>query len=177
MSRSAVAGLAAGVLLGAAAVAGGLRWELGFKCETPTWVKVTGTGEKASIEWYMLYDVENKTGETRKPALRAEIRTDTGKTFADTVDPLTIAAVKKKGDEKELSTSADLRNGIDDGKKLRCIATFGHVDDYAKKLELRVYGLCDPVTQVKGKEVYEVRYWQVKYERKGDEFNRTEDAW
>ena len=179
MRGSRIAGLAAGAVLGlaAAAVAGGLRWELGFTNQTPAWVKVAGAGDRTSICWTMLYDVENKTGDARKPSLRAEIRTDTKKTFGDTSDPAAIAAVKKANDLKELCTAADLRAGIEDGKKVKCVATFGDVDKYAKKMELRVYGLCDPITMVKGKQVYETRYWQVQYERTGDEFGRTEDAW
>ncbi len=179
MRRTAIAGLAAGTILGlaAVAVAGGLRWELGFKLQTPAWVKVRVSEEKTAVAWYMLYEIENRTGEARKPVLRTEIRTDTGKTFGDTCDPMAIAAVKKAKEIKEIGTASDLRAGIDDGRKVSCIATFGEVDPYAKKLEVRMYGLCDPITQVKGKEVYEIRYWQVKYERKGDEFGRTEDAW
>jgi hypothetical protein len=183
MRRSAILGLAAAAVLGASAAVAladslpGLRWVLGFKNETPTWVRVQGAGDRTTIAWYMLYTVENKTGAARKPVVRAELRTDTSKTFGDGGDPLVIAAVKKALDVKELSTASDLHKGIEDGAKASCIATFGDVDKYAKKIELRVYGLMDPVTTVKGKEVYEVKYWSVKYERKGDEFNRTEDKW
>jgi hypothetical protein len=189
MRRSAILGLAAAAVLAAvlSAVGGasvaladalpGLRWQLGFKNETPTWVRIPGAGDKTTIAWYMSYTVENKTGAARKPAIRAELRTDTGKTFIDGGDPLVIAAVKKALDVKEISTASDLHKGIADGAKASCVATFGDVDKYAKKIELRVYGLMDPVTMVKGKEVFEVKYWSVKYERKGDEFGRTEDKW
>ena len=178
MRRSAMWGLAAVALASAAAVAGeGLRWELGFKHATPTWAKIQVSADKTAVAWYMAYDVENKTGAARKPAVRCEIRTDTKKTFSDNADPLVIAAAKRALDVKEIATAADLKKGIEDGAKVKCVATFGAVDDEAKKLELRVYGLMDPVTMVKGKEVFEVKYWQVIYERKGDEFGRTEDPW
>ncbi len=183
MRRSAVLALTAVAVLGASAAAAladalpGLRWQLGFKNETPTWIRIPAAEGKTTIAWYMSYAVENKTGAARKPAVRAELRTDTAKTFIDNGDPLVIAAVKKSLDVKELCTASDLHKGIEDGAKVSCVATFGDVDKYAKKIELRVYGLCDPVTMVKGKEVFEVRYWSVKYERKGDEFGRTEDKW
>ena len=179
MRRSALFGLAAAALLSAASVAAaeGLRWQLGFRHATPTWIKVQDAGESSTVRWYMTYTVENRTGEARKPVIRAEIRTDTGKTFGDTGDPRTIAAFKKAANLDEVATFLDLRKGIEDGKAVKCIATFGRVDDYATKLELRVYGLEDPVTMVKGKQVFEVRYWSVQYERKGDEFRRTEDPW
>jgi hypothetical protein len=178
MRRSAIWGLAVAAVLGASAVAGeGLRWELGFKHSVPTWTKIQVAADKTTIAWYMTYEVENKTGAARKPAVRAEILTDTKKTFRDDADPLVIKAVKKALDVKEISTAGDLRKGIEDGATVKCVATFGEVDNLAKRLELRVYGLMDPVTMVKGKEVFEVRYWQVIYERKGDEFGRTEDAW
>ena len=51
------------------------------------------------------------------------------------------------------------------------------IDDLAKSMEVRVYGLEDPVNQVKGKKYNEVRYWKAVYTRKGVEFKRTEDKW
>lgn len=178
MRRSAIWGLAAAAVMAAGAVAAeGLRWELGFKHATPTWAKIQVAADKTAIAWYMTYQVENKTGSARKPAIRAELLTDTKKTFRDNADPLVIKAAKKALDVTEISTAGDLKKGIEDGATVKCVATFGEVDNEAKRLELRVYGLMDPVTMVKGKEVFEVKYWQVIYERKGDEFGRTEDAW
>ena len=180
MRRSTLVGLAAAAVLAAssAAIAGGLRWELGIKTETPSWVKVSdGPGDRTRVVWYGCYTVENKTGETRKPTVRCEIHTDTKKVFRDGGDAQAILALKKRAGNESLATAVDLRKGIDNDKSLRCVATFGAVDDRAKKLELRIYGLHDPVHQVKGKEVHEIRYWRVQYERPGDEFGRTEDAW
>ena len=179
MRRSAILGLAAAAVLAvaSAAVAEGLRWELGIKHDTPSWVRVPAGDGKTALSWLMTYQVENKSGAARKPSVRAELRTDTSKTFGDSGDPLTVKAAKTKTGTKDLCTAADLRAGIEDGKTVACVATFGAVDDLAKKIELRVYGLMDPVSMVKGKQVYEEKYWQAKYERKGDEFGRTEDAW
>ena len=179
MRRSAILGLSAAVVLAAASAAvAGLRWQLGIKTETPSWVKVNdGPGERTRVAWYGIYTVENKTGETRKPTVRCEIHTDTKKVFRDDGDALAIRALKKRAGNENLATAVDLRAGIENDKSVRCVATFGAVDDRAKKLELRVYGLHDPVHQVKGKLVHEIRYWRVQYERPGDEFGRTEDAW
>jgi hypothetical protein len=179
MRRSAIFGLAAAGVLAAAsaAAAEGLRWELGIKTETPAWVRVEGAEGRTRVVWNVCYTVENKTGATRKPAVRAEMHTDTAKKFPDTGDVLAIKAMKKKLQVDELGTAVDLLKGIEDGKSARCVATFGAVDDRAKKLELRIYGLHDPLHMVKGKQVHEIRYWRVKYERSGDEFGRTEDAW
>jgi len=178
MRRSAILGLAAAAVLAAASLAAaeGLRWELGFKHDTPSWVRIPA-GEKTVISWYMTYEVENRTGGTRQPAVRAVLLTDTNKQIGDCGCPLTLKAVKAKTGAKEYGTASDLRKGIEDGKKASCLATFGPVDDLAKRIELRVYGLMDPVTMVKGKQIYEERYWSAKYERKGDEFGRTEDPW
>jgi hypothetical protein len=179
MRRSAIVGLVAAAALGAAAVAAAqeLRWELGFKHEKPDWVKVAAADGTSSIGWFMTYEVENKTGAARKPTLRILLRTDTKKEIADGGDARTLLAAKKRLGLEKVTTAVDLRSGIDDGAKVSCVAAFGEVDKYAKDIELRVYGLMDPVTRVKGKEVYEVKYWSVKYNRKGDEFNRTEDPW
>jgi hypothetical protein len=179
MRRSAILGFAAAAVLGLASVAaaGGLRWQLGVKTSTPSWVKVAAAADKTVISWYAAYEVENRTGEARKPSVRVELHTDTKKVYGDGGDVLTLEAVAKAWDVKTVATARDLRKGIDDGATVKCVATFGAVDDHAKKLELRIYGLLDPITMVKGKEVFEVKYWCVKYERKGDEFARTEDPW
>jgi hypothetical protein len=179
MRRSAILGLAAAAVLATVSVAAaeGLRWQLGVKNETPTWIRTEGVAGKTDLSWYMTYEVENKTGAARTPTVRAVIVTETGKKHIDSGDPVVIEAVKTKLDNKDLKTASDLRKGIDDGAKVTCVATFGNVDKYAQQLDMRIYGLEDPVTMVKGKQVYEVRYWNVKYQRKGDEFRRTEDNW
>lgn len=179
MRRSAILGLAAAAVLAVAsgAAADGLRWQLGFKNDTPSWVRVPAGEGKTAISWYMTYRVENATGAARKPAVRATLLTDTGREFPDSGDPLTVRAAREKTGLKDLATAASLRDGIEDGKKVTCVAAFGQVDNHAKKMEVRVYGLMDPVTTVKGKQVNEVIYWSAKYERRGDEFGRTEDPW
>jgi len=179
MRRSVLLGLAAAVVLSVAtvAVADGLRWKLGFQHETPAWVKIPRAGSATRVVWYASWEVENKTGDVRKPAVQAKILTDTEKTFPDTADPGTVTAVKKLTGAETLATTYDLRRGVAKDATVKGISTFGAVDDLAKKLELRVYGLMDPVTMVNGKKIHEVIYWSAKYERKGDEFGRTEDAW
>ena len=161
MRRSAILGLAAAAILcvAGAAAAEGLRWQLGYRNDVPAWVRIPGVGDKTTISWYMTWEVENRTGAARKPSVRTLLLTDTGKTFPDSGDPLTVEAVKKALQVKEIAIAADLRKGIDDAAKVKGVATFGDVDKFAKKVELRVYGLLDPVTMVKGKQVYEVKFW------------------
>lgn len=184
MRRSTILGLAAAAVLAAASVAAapaiaeGLRWELGFKHDTPSWVRIPAGEGKTAISWYVTCTVENRTGAARKPAVRAVLLTDTKKEITDCGCPLTLKAVRVRTGNRDLVLAGDLHSGgIEDGKAVAAVATFGAVDDQAKRIELRVYGLVDPVSMVKGKQVNEVKYWQAKYERKGDEFGRTEDPW
>ena len=182
MRRSTLFGLVAAAVLCVAGVAGiaaadGPRWSLGYSHDTPTWVRVPSMPGRSAIVWAMTYTVENKSGASRSPTLRTEIRTETGKTYGDSGDPLALAALKRKIGVKEISTAADLKAGLDDGAAVKCAATFGAIDDRAHSLELRVYGLADAISVVRGRKFYEVKYWRVLYERKGDEFRRAEDPW
>ncbi len=180
MRRSALLGIAVAALVAvsSAAAAAALRWKLGLKHDTPSWVRVPAEGGKTRVAWYMTYAVENRTGEERKPTLRIEIRGPKDAVYRDSCDAAIKAATEKKTGAKDLATASDLRkDGVADGASKSCVATFSDVDDHADALELRIYGLMDPVDVVQGKRFNDIRYWQVKYERKGDEFRRAEDPW
>ncbi|MHC4923140.1 MAG: hypothetical protein ACYTG4_03565 [Planctomycetota bacterium] len=179
MRRSLILGLASVAVMAfaTAAVADGLRWKLNFNHETPTWVRIPAAEGRTRVSWFMQYTVENKSGDTRKPLVRIEAHTDTKKVYRDSNDPRTMKAAKKKLKNDKLKSSWSLRKGVADGAKVNCIAAFGAVDDLAKQMEVRVYGLEDTVNQIDGKKYNEVRYWKAVYTRKGDEFKRTEDNW
>ena len=57
------------------------------------------------------------------------------------------------------------------------LAHFGRIDPNADELEVRVYGLFDPVWRDrKGNVFSERRVLVLKYRRYGDEYNRPDDA-
>jgi hypothetical protein len=180
MRRSVTLGFAAMALVaaaGAAVAADSLRWTLGFRNDAPSWVLVPAGGGKTKVAWVMGWTVTNKTGAKREPEVRVEILGPKDRTFADTLDPLSLAAARRKWGVKELSLTTDLRKGVADGATVNGVSTFGALDDHAKEFELRVHGLRDPLDLVDGKTFHEKSYWSVKYTRRGDEFRRSEDPW
>jgi putative hemolysin len=179
MRRPLLLGLAAVVLCAAAtvAVADSLRWSLGLSHDVPSWVRINVGAGKTVAASYLKYTVHNASGDARKPNVRIEFHTDSGKVYRDGGDPRVVSAASKTLKISDLKTAWDLRTGIANDAKVNCIASFGEIDVMAKTGELRVYGLQDPIDVVDGKKFQDIRYWSVKYTRTGDEFRRTEDSW
>ncbi len=179
MRRSWLLGLAATTVVAAASIAAAdvVRWSLKLEHGAPEWVRISAGTDGTRVAWYMSYSLSNASGAARKPMVRVELRTDTDKVYGDNGDARVVAAVKKATGDKSLVTAFDVARGIGDGDTVKCVASFGEVDNMAHAAELRVYGLMDAIDTVAGKKYREVRYWRVKYQRKGDEFRRTEDKW
>lgn len=170
----AVAGLIAGAALSApSADAAGLRL---MNFEAGSFANVISNG---SARYYMAYTVENGRDEAARPKLRIELRTETDKTYGDhhngAVAKAAAKAESKDGGFKSTSQvrAADLAAGASaDG-----LAQFGAIDPNADYLEVRVYGLFDPVTRDrKGNLFSENRVLVLNFRRYGDEYNRHEDA-
>jgi hypothetical protein len=180
MRRSVTLGLAAMTFIGVAAAvaaADSIRWTLHYRNEAPTWVTVPAAGGKTKVAWVMAWTVTNKTGAERTPSVHMTLHGPKDQVFADGQDAAAVAAAKRKWKVETLATASSLKKGIADGAEVKGVATFGAVDDLAKEVELRVHGLRDNLDTVAGKTFHETSYWSVKYQRKGDEFRRTEDAW
>ncbi len=129
--------------------------------------------------YYLTYTVENARDEAARPKLRVEVRTETDKTYGDRYDAAAskaaAAANKQKGGYSSTTQirGADLAAGASkDG-----LAQFGRIDPNADYLEVRVYGLFDPITRdPKGNLYSENRVLVLNYRRYGDEYNRQDDA-
>jgi len=170
----AVAGLIAGAALSApSADAAGLRL-MNFK---PGQFDNVISNRKAS--YYLTYTLENARDEAARPRLRIELRTETEETYGDhrraPAAKAVAKALKKDGGYKSAVQirAADLAAGASvDG-----LAQFGRIDPNADYLEIRVYGLYDPVTRDRKGNLYsENRVLVLNYRRYGDEYNRQDDA-
>jgi len=172
-AMAAVAGLALGAASGLpAADAAGIRL-MNF---TPGAFENVVTG--GSAHYYLTYSLENGREDSARPKLRIELRTDTDKTYGDTYDAPTFEAVAKasRSDEARKSTTQICAADLAGGASVDGLAHFGRIDPNADELEVRVYGLWDPISRDRKGNVYsERRVLVLKYARQGDEYNRPDD--
>jgi hypothetical protein len=166
-----------GALFSARAEAAG-RWRLDFEPGDFGNV-VTRTGTKDRTQYYLSYSVKNGTDEALDARLRIELRTETKKTYPDRYDAAASRAyAKAKGLKTAPSSTFGLRkSAMAAGSMANGLATFGSLDPNADKLQVRVYGLWDPIVKDdKGQVWAERRVLVLNYERAGDEYRRSEDT-
>ncbi len=177
MKRILIATAAAAALFGAVALApesadAAGRWRINF---TPGEMANVISGGKAS--YYMTYSVKNASGSARKAPIRIELRTETKKTYGDHYDAGTSRAVAKDEGKVRHSTRAIRSTELADSGAADGLASFGRIDPNADELEVRVYGLWDPIVRDKrGRTFAERRVLVLKYKRSGDEYNRPSDT-
>jgi len=172
IAAAAVAGLVAGAVSATpSADAAGLRL-LDFQ---PGRFSNVITGGKAS--YYLTYTLANSRDAATRPKLRIELRTETDKTYGDHYDARAYAAAAEANDHDGYASSARIRSAdLDSGASVDGLANFGRIDPNADHLEVRVYGLFDPVWRDrKGNVFSERRVLVLKYRRYGDEYNRPDD--
>ncbi len=172
IAAAAVAGLVAGAVSAMpAADAAGIRL-LNFQAGEFTNVIAGG-----SAHYYLTYTLSNSRDEASRPKLRLELRTDTDKTYGDHFDARTYAAVAKAARRESYPSSAKIRSAdLAAGASIEGLAHFGRIDPNADALEVRVYGLFDPVWRDrKGNIFSERRVLVLQFKRQGDEYNRQDD--
>jgi hypothetical protein len=172
IAAAVVAGLVAGAVSAVPqADAAGIRL-LNFKAGEFTNV-VAGGGS----HYYLTYTLENARDDATKPKLRVELRTDTDRTYGDHFDARVFEAAAEAHDHDGYSSAAKIRSAdLGAGASVDGLANFGRIDPNADDLEVRVYGLFDPVWRDrKGKVFSERRVLVLKYKRQGDEYNRQDD--
>lgn len=172
IAAAAVAGLVAGVVAATpSADAAGLRL-LDFQAGRFSNVI---TGGKAS--YYLTYTLANSRDEATRPKLRIELRTETDKTYGDHYDSRAYTAAAEANDHEGYVSAAKIRSAdMAAGASADGLAHFGRIDPNADFLEVRVYGLFDPVWRDRKGNVYsERRVLVLQYRRYGDEYNRPDD--
>jgi hypothetical protein len=139
----------------------------------------SGPVGRGATNYVLDYKVSNAVGRPVKPTLRFELRTETGRTYGDSYDAHTFrSATKLLGLKSEPSSTASIRAAelAADGS-VAGLANFGAVDPNADDLEVRVYGLWDPVYRDRfGRTWTETRVLVLTYSRRGDEYDRQYDA-
>lgn len=153
------------------------RWRLDFEPGEFTYVVVGPNDGTGKVEYYLPYTVSNGSADAVNPRLRLEVRTETKKTFGDRFSARAYKAIAKSQRKKSVSSTFQLREtSLEKGNSASAAAHFGAMDDHADELEVRVYGLWNPVYVEKdGKRWRENRYLSLKYRRYGDEYRRYED--
>lgn len=153
------------------------RWRLDFEPGDFSHVVVAPKLGAGKVVYYLPYTLTNGSDADRTPRVRIEVRTGTKKTFGDHFDAAAYAAIGKDLKKKKVNSTFDLRaSELGTGKATEAAAHFGRMDDNADDLEVRVYGLWDPVyTDNRGKTWSENRVLVLKYHRAGDEYKRYED--
>ncbi len=176
-TRTALAVMAAAAITVAAVLASpsadaGDRWRLDFEAGDLAAIVAGG-----SPHYYMQYTVTNGTDAARKPRIRLEVQTETGKSHGDHYDGATSRAVAKRAGKASLDSTLRIRRrDLDAGASAGALAHFGRIDPNADKFEVRVYGLWDPVYRDRrGIAWSERRVLVLKYARTGDEYRRHED--
>lgn len=172
IAAAAVAGLVAGAVSASpTADAAGIRL-LNFQAGEFDNVVAGGASH-----YYLTYTLENTREESVKPKLRIELRTETDKTYGDHYDARVYDAVAEAARKDGFASAAKIRSGeMGGGDAVAGLANFGRVDPNADDLEVRVYGLFDPVWRDrKGNVFSERRVLVLKYRRYGDEYNRQDD--
>ena len=173
----AVLGLLAADVTGDSRAEAAGRWRLDFAGGTLSHAVLTAT-DGSSSHYYLTYTVTNGMEEAREARIRIELRTDTDKTYRDRYDAAVVAKAEKNLKKEGLSSTFGLRKeALESGSAKEAIAVFGELDPDADELEVRVYGLWDPIYRdLKGRTWSERRVLVLKYERPGDEYRRTEDT-
>lgn len=173
----AVIGLMAADVSGDSRAEAAGRWRLDFDAGNFAHAVIKSV-DGSTAHYYLTYSVTNGTDEARDARLRVELRTDTEKVYADRYDTAVAEKAKKKHKMDSLSSTFGLRSeALESGASKDAIAVFGQLDPNADELEVRVYGLWDPIYRdLKGRTWSERRVLVLKYERPGDEYGRASDT-
>jgi hypothetical protein len=175
--------------------AGGAKpiWTLGFKCEKLRMVTPRAGSGKGKTYWYMVYTLENSTGEEREFNLSISAASDRGKTYSDIFLPSVEREIERQ-ERVDLWGRTDLfkllaerdpsdekygYTPIKDGEKRRCVAVFNALDRNANKIQITVVGLSndvEPVTQADGSLELRQRARRLEFHRAGDEYEVTLDS-
>lgn len=161
------------------------RYQMDFEVGQPKVVIVTDALGKGTPFMYVTFKVTNNTGKERVLSLSILARSDTKKRIEGEdrkvevragFDARAMKAILKKERKKKLLSMAGVQGTIKPGETKEAVAIFPQPDPEMDRMELRVYGLVDPIDVVDGKRFHEVKVLSLHYVRPGDEFGHTGDA-
>ena len=178
-------------------------WILGFKPQRIGMIQPTEGIHHGETYWYLVYTIENKTGQDRSAYISVTARSNKGKSYAAIYLPDLETMIERKVG-KPLWGKADVYASITGGgkdaadagdgekkdraslnysnfkaKEVRdCVAVFNQLDPNASKITITVDGLSNDLHLVErenGGRQIESRALVLEYERPGDEYEMNLD--
>ena len=174
-------------------------WALDFKFQKLRMITPRRGPGKGRTYWYMVYTLENKTGEDREFFISITATSNRNKTYSDLFLPSVERDIERKEgreghlwgktDKYEILSQRDpeddkynyttIRANEKDAEKRYCVAVFNKLDPNANKITIRVAGLSNDIEEVTSEvgsiEIRE-RVRELQFERIGDEYEITKDT-
>ena len=172
-------------------------WILDFQFQKLRMITPRRGPAKGATYWYMVYTLENKTGQDREFFLSITAESDRGKTYSTLLLPHVEREVERKEgrplwgktDKFEILAKRDPSDNKynyttikadEHGKKKRhCVAVFNALDANANKITMRLVGLSNDLEardQDDGTTLIKERTKVLEFERAGDEYAITQDS-
>jgi len=173
-------------------------WVLDFTFQKVAVFQPTEGVRRGEVYWYMLYRIENKTGQDRAAYITVSARSDKDKSYASTYLPDVEAlverkvgkplwgradeaqALKERADKGELTSDKATFNyfAFKAGEVRDCVAIFNKLDPGASKVSITVEGLSNDVHLIEregsGRKI-QSRVFALELERPGDEYAMSLD--
>ena len=168
-------------------------WVLDFKVKALRMYSPKSGPHKGVVYWYMLYELENKTGADREVFVSVQAESDGKKRYRDTFLPSVERGIERslgkaywgQTDRFKILKERDPSDPnyhyttLEDGQKIQGIAVFNRIDKGADSIKIEIFGLSNDREEVDGEDgkrgVKErVRVFQFK--RRGDEYEIDQDS-
>jgi len=165
------------VLAAASAQDGGeyKRWKLDIEYDRPDYVALEDALGNVRLVWYVTYKITNNTEDEVPLGIRITAKTDTKKTYRDSVAPLAQKALEKKTRKKRKNALDMIKGKIAPGKSIEAVAFLGSLDPNWDHLHVHFAGLVDPIDKVEGRIYFEKKVLIAHWYRPGDEFAGQDD--
>jgi len=168
-------------------------WVLGFEFNKMRMISPRRGPGKGKTYWYLVYTLENKTGEDRDYYLSVTGTSDRGKRYSSLFLPGVEREIERqerarlwgKVDKFKILAKRDPKSDrynyvtIKSGEKRRCVAVFNEFDANANKITIDVLGLSNDIdakAQPDGSTMIRQRVRRLHFWRAGDEYEVTKDS-
>lgn len=173
-------------------------WVLNFKYKKVGMIQPTRGIHRGEVYWYMIYQIENKTGKDREAYISITAGSNKNKTYANISlpdlesilekkegKPLWGKAdeakiLKKRAEQDEITEKKGMFNyfPFKAGKTVDCVAIFNRLDPVATDITIHVDGLSNDYHLIKnedGSQQIQSRSYILKLKRPGDEYGMNLD--
>ncbi len=168
-------------------------WVLDFTMQKVATFQPSEGPHRGQTYWYMLYRIENKTGQNREAHLAITAQSDKKKTYADTYLPDIEALIERKVGKplwgktdrsqilKERAEKGEAASEkatfnyfpFTNGEWKDCVAIFNQLDPNSNKVTISIEGLSNDIKLIHpegGERQIQSRVYVLELERPGDEF-------